>query len=270
MTRDPDERHVLRATFDEDAELYARVRPGYPQELFDDLGDLAALGPGSRMLELGAGTGQATAALAGLGAEVVAIELGADLAGVARRRLAAITEVEVVNASFEAWPLPAHPFDAVASFTAWHWLDPEVRTRRAAKALRPGGALATVATRHVAGGSEGFFAEVQRCYERWDPATPSDFRLPSSASVAPQHDEINTSRLFEAPMLRRYEWTQPYSTAAYLDLLCSYSNHRRLTPTRRARLLGCIGELIERSYAGEVVKRYLNELRVARRSAEPA
>ncbi|GGU89831.1 hypothetical protein GCM10010211_65460 [Streptomyces albospinus] len=42
---------------------------------------------------------------------------------------------------------------------------------KAADALRPGGALAVVATRHVAGGSEEFFVEVQDCYERFDPAT---------------------------------------------------------------------------------------------------
>jgi len=59
--------------------------------------------------------------------------------------------------------LPARPFDTVVSATALHWIDPSVRVTKAAEALRPGAALATIGTRHVAGGTRDFFAEVQAC-----------------------------------------------------------------------------------------------------------
>lgn len=263
-----EKREALAATFDEDAELYDRVRPGYPPELLSELAELAHLGPGTRVLEIGPGTGQATRALAGTGAEVVAIERGAALARVARRRLAGTPGVKLVNAAFEDWRLPATPFDVVAAFTAWHWLDPEVRTSKVAAALRPGGALVTVATHHVAGGTEPFFADVQRCYERWDPATPPGLRLSPADAVAPDRDEVERGPDFEPPVFRRYEWEGSYTTAGYLDLLRSYSGHRHLGPERREALLACIGELIDRDHEGRVVKRYLNELRVARRREE--
>ena len=48
---------TLRETFEEAPERYDLVRPGYPEELFDDLERLAGLRPGSRVLELGCGTG---------------------------------------------------------------------------------------------------------------------------------------------------------------------------------------------------------------------
>lgn len=162
----------LSRTFDEDAELYDRARPGYPPELFDDLTEVAGTGSGCRVLEVGAGTGKATLPLAERGCRITAVELGADMAAVARRNLAGFEAVEVVTADFETWPLPEEPFDVVVSATAFHWLDPAVRMVKAADALRPGGALAVVATQHVAGGSEEFFVEVQDCYERFDPATP--------------------------------------------------------------------------------------------------
>src|SRR5262249_50211102 len=92
-----------RATFDQEPERYDGARPGYPDAVFDDLASLAALGPGSRVLELGPGTGQATVALARRGYAVVAVELGAGLAVVAARRLAGFDAVEVVNAAFEDW-----------------------------------------------------------------------------------------------------------------------------------------------------------------------
>ena len=159
----------LRAVFDEDAELYDRARPGYPDALFDDLFALAGIGAGSRVLEIGCGTGQATVALAERGCAVVAVELGANLAAVAARNLAAFPNAQVVVGAFEDWPLPDEPFDAVVAFTAFHWVDPTVGVDKVAEALRPGGAFATVTTDHVAGGTDAFFVDVQDCYERWDP-----------------------------------------------------------------------------------------------------
>src|SRR5688572_7761630 len=78
----------LRVTFDEDAERYDRARPGYPSAVFDDLVELAGIGPGCRVLEIGCGTGQATVPLAERGCDIVAVELGAELAAIATRNLA--------------------------------------------------------------------------------------------------------------------------------------------------------------------------------------
>jgi hypothetical protein len=40
------ERNRLRATFDEAASLYDEVRPGYPEELFDDVVSLSGIPAG--------------------------------------------------------------------------------------------------------------------------------------------------------------------------------------------------------------------------------
>ncbi|MGV5038538.1 class I SAM-dependent methyltransferase, partial [Streptomyces sp. NRAIS4] len=114
----------LSRTFDEDAELYDRARPGYPPELFDDLAELAGVHPARRVLEVGCGTGQATVPLARRGCRITAVEAGPHMAAVARRNLAGAAAVDVVTAEFENWPLPKEPFDAVVSATAFHWIDP--------------------------------------------------------------------------------------------------------------------------------------------------
>jgi hypothetical protein len=56
----------------------------------------------------------------------------------------------------------------------------------------------------------------------------------------------------------------PYTTASYLDLLRAYSGHRDLDPEPRSGLLGCIADLIDSRYGGQIAKRYLTELRIAR------
>jgi SAM-dependent methyltransferase len=259
------ENERLRAIFAEDAERYDRARPGYPAAMYDDLVAMTGIGPGSRVLEIGCGTGQATVPLARLGCQIVAVELGAELAELARRNLAAFPDVEVVTAAFESWPLPPEPLDLVISATAFHWIDPAVRVVKSAEALRPGGVLATVATHHVAGGSIPFFAEMQACYERWDPATPKGLRLQPAEEIPMEGEEIERSGLFSTPEFHRYPTDIPYTRETYIDVLLTYSGHRAMPPDDQRGLLDCIGGLIDERYGGRIVKRYLTELRTAHR-----
>src|SRR3981081_4133381 len=89
MIPDPSDtdRVELPAVFNEAAEDYDRTRPVCPPELFDDLVALTGLLAGDEVLEIGSGTGQATVPLARRGLAVTAIEVGAALAAIARRRL---------------------------------------------------------------------------------------------------------------------------------------------------------------------------------------
>jgi SAM-dependent methyltransferase len=264
-----DDRRSLRARFAEDAERYERARPAYPAAVFDDLAAFAHFVPGARVLEIGCGTGQATLPLAERGYRIVAVELGPELAAVAQHKLAGFPAVEIIVSAFEDWPLPEDPFDAVVSATAFHWIDPDVRVGKCAAALRPGGTLATIATHHIAGGDEAFFAEVQSCYERWDPTTPPGLRLQAAAAIALDTAELDRSGLFETPTFRRYEWDHRYTASTYHDVLLTYSNHRALEPARQAGLLDCITHLIETGYGGRITKRYMTELRMAHRKAAP-
>ncbi|MFJ9156356.1 class I SAM-dependent methyltransferase [Streptomyces griseoviridis] len=256
----------LRRRFDEVAELYDRARPRYPPALVAELARVAGLGPGSRVLEIGPGTGQLTVPLAGYGCLITCVELGASMAAVARRRLSGFPRVDVVVSDFEGWEPPAEPYDLVVSATAFHWIDPAVRTAKAARALRPGGRLAVVATEHVAGGSTEFFARAQRCYERWDPATPPGLRLLPSSRTATDTAEFEESPWYGPVTVVRFEQDIDYTTDGYLDVLLTYSNHRALEPAAREGLFGCLRELIDGSYGGRVTKRYLHELIVAVRA----
>ena len=266
MTDDVARRHALRSTFNTAAERYDRLRPRYPPALFDDLAALAGLAEGSRVLEVGCGTGQATCDLADRGYVVTALELGEELAALAARRFADVPNVEIVRADFETWPLPSRPFDAVLFATSFHWLDPATRASRAAAAVRPGGAVATIRTHHVAGGTDAFFDDAQDCYLRWDPESETRVYLTPGADIPVDSEGLDELGSVE---LRRHEWEGTYSREAYIELLLTYSGHIALAPENQAGLLDCIGRLIEERYGGSIVKRYLFELFVARLS-EPA
>jgi SAM-dependent methyltransferase len=258
---------ALRTTFDDVAELYDRARPAYPEELFDDLAGAARLAAGARILELGSGTGIATLPLAERGYELVCVELGPRLAAVAQRKLAAFPGVEVVNASFESWTPPGG-FDAVVAFASFHWLDPAVRYRRCADALRPGGALAVVRPNHVlpADGDE-FFREVQGDYET---VAPDDPKVRNGAPPPPEaacdyRAEMEASRLFGDVVVRRRQWDVTYEADAYVDVLDTYSWSRALAEPDRRRLYELIRRRVAGRPGGTVRKTYIATLTVGLR-----
>lgn len=260
----------LGTIFDQDAALYDAVRPTYPDVLFERLQDVARLGPGSRVLEIGAGTGQATVSLAKRGYQLVALEPGRSMAEIARRNLRAFSIATVEVTTFEAWPLPAEPFDAVVAATSFHWVDPSIRVAKAADALRIAGTLAVLSTHHVAGGDEDFFAQVQACYERFDPSTPPGLRLPREEDVPQGGEEIKRSGMFGRLLIERVGWEEMYTTQEYLRSLMTYSGHRALKRDAREGLFECISGLIDSRFRGRITKRYMFELAMASRAPSPA
>jgi SAM-dependent methyltransferase len=265
MTDEPG-RDRLRTTFDEVADLYDRARPTYPEQAFDDLAELAGLRPGSRVLEIGCGTGQATLPLAQRGFAIVCVELGEQLAAVAHRKLARFPAVEIVNACFEAWDAGDASFDAVVAFTAFHWIEPDVRYAKSASLLRDGGALAVVATKHVSPpGGDPFFAEVQEDYET---VVPDDDKTKAGGPLPPEAvgdlgDEIAASGRFRNVAARRYLWDVVYSADEYIAVLDTYSGHRALDHATRDRLYERIRRRIEQRPEQKVRKTYLATLNVA-------
>jgi SAM-dependent methyltransferase len=259
------EREQLRTTFEQVPELYDRARPTYPEGLFDDLAAIAGLREGSRLLEIGCGTGQATLPLAGRGYSVVCVELGAGLAAVAQRKLAPFPAVEVVTANFESWEPERAGFDAVVSFTALHWIDPELRYAKPARLLRAGGHVAVGGTLHVRRpDGDSFWVEVQEDYDAVMPGDDNGAPPPPDA-IESLREEIEAGGCFEYVAWRTYLWDQPYTAEEYIALLNTYSGHRALDDKRRDELYRRIRARIEARPGGRVTKTYLTMLNVARK-----
>jgi ubiquinone/menaquinone biosynthesis C-methylase UbiE len=123
------------------AEDYDRVRPGYPALLLDAACAIGSLTPGSRVVEVGCGTGKLTGALVERGPRVEAVDPGRELIEIARRRVGE-SSARFHVARFEDVALPDDTFEAAFSATAFHWVDPAVGWSKAARLLRPGGVLA--------------------------------------------------------------------------------------------------------------------------------
>lgn len=262
----PEERRQFRTPYDEVALLYDRARPGYPEALFDDVVSLSGIPPGGRILEIGCGTGQATAPLARPGYRILGIELGESLAALARHNLAAYPQVEIQTGAFEEWPTEEGVFDLVVAATAFHWLDAAIAFPKAARALKAGGAIALFWNLHLQAGTTAFFEAAHEIYQREAPELAEDARpLPPGAhdDAAHTEDEIEKTGLFGEVTIRRYRWELEYDAASYVRLLDTLSAHRKLGAAARERLLQGLAGLIDTQFGGWINKQYLTSLYVA-------
>jgi SAM-dependent methyltransferase len=264
-------RHALGRVFNEVPELYDRVRPGYPDELFADLAALTGVGEGSSVLEVGCGTGQATHSLAALGCAVTAVEPGADMAALARQRIASFPRVEVEVSTFEEWDDGGRRFDALVAASSWHWVDPSTGRRRAHEVLRPGGWLALLG--HVVVSRPGepeVYAETADLHERFCPGNPDWGHPPLEEDVRATDDGWGLADgpggLFGPPTVRWYPTVQWLDGAGFADLLRTQSLYRRLAPDVREPLLDAIADRIRTRLGDRAPRRYLSVLRLGRSS----
>ena len=128
-------RQLARHTYGADAAGYRDGRPDYPARVYEVLRSGCGVGPGSRVLEIGPGSGLVTGHLVVAGARVVAVEPDQGFAEYLGR---VMPEVQVVGAPFEEADV-GDGFDAVVAATSFHWLDQSAALRKLGGVLRPGG-----------------------------------------------------------------------------------------------------------------------------------
>jgi SAM-dependent methyltransferase len=262
-----EERRLLRAhTFDEIAELYDHGRRECPVFLIDDLFALAEIKASeARVLEVGCGTGQATLPLARCGCRIVCVEMGTNLARIARRRLASFPRVQIVNAPFENWEPNGAQFDIVFAVTSWHWIDPRIRYSRAAAALRPRGVLAFTSGGHAfPPGFDPFFSQIQKCYDSighsgisWPPPPPDE--VPDTC------EEIERSGYFDDMRIARRVWTEEFTADEYVAMMSTASDHHLMEPAKRDHLFAEMRRLIAQRPSGRITRHNLTILHVARK-----
>jgi ubiquinone/menaquinone biosynthesis C-methylase UbiE len=125
---------VVGLSFGRVADVYERARPEYDDRAIDHVVRELGLGADATVLDLAAGTGKLTRALAGRFAHVIAVEpddaMRAKIDGDARAGTA------------EAIPVDDASVDGVFVGDAFHWFDAATASGEIRRVLRPGGGLA--------------------------------------------------------------------------------------------------------------------------------
>jgi trans-aconitate methyltransferase len=259
--------HARRASFDSIARQYDEMRPGYPARVFDDVCALSGVTRESRLLEIGCGTGHATLPFARRGLRIECIELGEQMAAVARERLAAFDRVRVTVNDFDHWTTETR-FDLIYSASAYQWLNPGTRVERIAHLLHPSAWVAVWRNHTVLGSSVDaeFLLASQKIYAREAPELGAKFELRASAEEIPPEvsHEWLASGLFRDVQIRRYTWKTEYNAAAIVSMLDTHSDHRVLPEANRARLFHSLAALVD-EFGGTVTRNLATVLEMARK-----
>jgi len=255
-----------RMRFDEHADNYQLARPRYPAQLYDILATECGLGAGTRVVEIGAGTGQATSDLLARGARVVAIEPGAALAARLTAELGG-PALTVVCGDAETAPLADGETDLVVAATSFHWVRTEAVLPRLARALTPNGWLAVWWT---------IFGDPTNVTDfRWDLDEVYKRRLPGerhdpTEPWGPLYTDSWTAELeqggwFTVQRVHQIRWTYELTPDRARRLFGSFSNVMALPEADRRAFLDELAGLVA-AHGGRVADPYVTVLYLARPS----
>lgn len=229
-----EERAVI---FGRDASAYDAARPGYPEEAVAHVlgrSDVAVA------VEIGAGTGKATASFAPRVERIICVEPSAEMAALLAQR--ELPGVEVVVSTLEAWDGPAEPVDLVYAAQAWHWVDHSTAYRRVAGMLRAGGLIALIW--NVPQDRYEVFGEVYREFAP-EILAEEDERVRRRDTDTWIADLSEAG--FEKPELFTHRWTRKLSPGQLRSLYATYSDHMLVPEPRRSRLLDALEEVVRES-----------------------
>ena len=143
--------------------------------------------PGQRILDLAAGTGTSSVAIARTGADVVAADFSPGMIAEGRRRHAGVSGVSFVEADATALPFEDEEFDAVTiSFGLRNVQDADAGLREMLRVTKPGGRLVICEFSHT---TSPAISALYRFYN--DRILPPVARLVSSNGDA--YDYLNES-----------------------------------------------------------------------------
>ncbi len=260
-----------RVSFNSAASIYEEVRPSYPDKLIDDVIELSGINDDYRILEIGAGTGKATAMFVSRGQSVLAVEPGEEMAAIAQNKFQSNPKVQIERSKFEDWDDRGERFGVVAAAQSFHWIDPAIKYHKSAAVLKPGGYIAlfwntaygldreiwkrlNAIYRDFFQGDQAFFLS-----EQAEPLKPNEG---IEASIAMKNKELNDSAKFRKSNTLTYDWTHEYSRPDFLKLLNTFSDHRVLDAGIRDRLFIKVGAYID-SLGGKIVYPYKTVLHLA-------
>ena len=199
--------------FNQAADYYDKFRPSYPKEIINALINETKLSIGSRLLEIGAGSGKATELFINKGFEILCIEPGVDLVNIGNLKFKG-ENFKFVEARFEEYPATHKYYDVIFAAQSFHWVPQPIGYEKCTNALKDGGYLALLWNMYITYDNEldneliaisnkyGGFADFLSSAE-------CEKRIPSIVTG------IEESGLFSPPKVIRNLWKQNYTADEY-------------------------------------------------------
>jgi ubiquinone/menaquinone biosynthesis C-methylase UbiE len=244
---------ALARSFGRIASEYDAVRPEYAPKALARAQEVLALGSGGRVVDLAAGSGTLTRALAERFREVVAVEPDDEMRAVLARRSPG---VETLRGTAERIPLPAGFVDAVFVGDAFHWFDEAVAVAEIERVLRPRGGVALLWNRWWSDGVDGTRDSLEPPLPPPARALLDDVYVRSGRAAAVAEKADPAAAFAEMPFAPLVEETfvcsRELSGAEVLDLYSTVSSVASLSAGERLELKRELLPLLAGSYRLEI------------------
>ncbi len=158
----------FRFCFDTIPEQFDKYRVRYCPELYEHLIAKAEIGRGTKALELGPGTGQATDPILDTGCDYTAIELGKNFSEMLRKKYGSRENYKLINDDFITHDFGAEKFDFIYSAAAIQWIPEEIAFGKTFDLLKSGGMLAMMFLNgDYKTPDPELFADIQKVYDEY-------------------------------------------------------------------------------------------------------
>ena len=243
-----------RVHFDEIVVNYDKARWDYPQQLFEDIFEYSGLVKGKKAIEIGAGTGKATAPVLNAGYDVTAVELGANMAKFISEKYKEYEDFNVMVTSFEDAVLTEGIYDLAYAASAFHWVDAEIGCPKVFRLLKSGGTFALLRNNVYTADGDALYEDIQAVYEkhyfsyytskeRLVRHSKKDLMEPSGIKEGFGFEDLSAYG-FGDISLKFYEKTFTYSADDYIALMDTMSPNRALPDANRTALYTEMKEVI--------------------------
>jgi len=152
-----DTSHDPTQRFSSRVEAYARYRPSYPHATLALLEQACGLTVGSKIADIGSGTGLLARLFLDFGCDVTGVEPNPEMRATGERMLSDQPRFHSVEGRAEATSLPDHSVDFVTAGQAFHWFEPAAARAEFQRILQPAGWVVLIWNERLV--TPGFMAE---------------------------------------------------------------------------------------------------------------
>lgn len=261
----------LEWTFDTVASAYEKIRPDYVPELYQTLFDYTAIDEKSNAVEVGSGSGQATAPILRTGCRLTAVEYGKHFSELLKNKFKDYPNFSVITGKFEDTEFEENAFDLVFSATAFHWVPEKTGYEKVFSMLKKGGVFARFANHPYRDkGNPALSQEIDEIYYEYY-NNYNNYHNKKHKVLAEYSEEqakaiamLASNYGFTDIQYKLFYRERVFSAKAYIELLGTYSDHIAIDEVIRTNFFSKIEDAIN-DHGGTITIYDTIDLQLARK-----
>ncbi len=248
--------------FDEAADYYDQYRPSYPQALIDKIIGESKLEDSAQILEVGAGSGKATALFVDRGYRLTCIEPGANLAAIGEKKFQKTQQVKFITTRLEHWQEEPDTYDLAISAQAFHWVPKPIGYHKCAKSLKDNRYLCLFWNMYLNDLSDvgRHLRDVCKGYGVLLLNTKEEIEKRIKTIV----QEIEDSSVFNIPNVYQFPWSVDHNVEEFICFLKTGNGYLGLEEDRREELNNQLEQIFHKA-GGMITRKFICVLFMAQK-----